>query len=82
MLRYHLFLPSCLPAFLIQIFFCGLAIALADSANPHGHSLNKGARASRPHLQHILAGRMPALPFAKASNYLTSPYRCSTRKKI
>jgi hypothetical protein len=69
---------SCLPAFLIQIFFCGLVNALAVSANPHGHSLDKGARASRPHLQSIPAGRMPALPFTKSSNYPTSPRGCLT----
>ena len=40
-----------------------LVNALAGCANLLGHSLNKGARASRPHLQGILAGRMPALPF-------------------
>ncbi|MFN9820893.1 MAG: hypothetical protein ACK56K_09375, partial [Akkermansiaceae bacterium] len=47
-----------------------LVNALAGCANPLGLNPNKGARASRPHLQGILAGRMPALPFTKASNYL------------
>jgi len=56
MLRSYLFLPSCLP-YLNNSF--RLLNALAGSANPHGLSLNKGARASRPHLQSILAGRMP-----------------------
>jgi hypothetical protein len=41
--------------------------------------INKEAQASRPHLQSILAGRMPALPLTrKASNYLTSPHGCLT----
>jgi hypothetical protein len=56
MLRSYLFLPSCVP---YSNYSVRLVNALADSANPLGHSLNKGARASRPHLQRILAGGMP-----------------------
>jgi hypothetical protein len=67
MLRSHLFLPSCLP---YSNHSVRLVNALAGSVNPLGHCPNKGARASRPHLQSILAGRMPALPFTKASIYL------------
>jgi hypothetical protein len=55
MLRSHLFLPSCLP---YSNHSVRLVNALADSVNPLGHSPNKGARASRPHLQGILLGGM------------------------
>ena len=61
---------SCLPAFLILNHSVRLVNALVGCANPLGLNPNKGARASRPHLQSILEGRMPALPFTKASIYL------------
>jgi len=56
MLRSHLFLPSCLP---YSNHSVQLVNALAGCTTPLGHSLNKGARASRPHLQSLLADRMP-----------------------
>jgi hypothetical protein len=55
MLRSHLFLPSCVP---YSNHSVQLVNALAGCVDPLGHSLNKGARVSRPHLQGILLGGM------------------------